>query len=209
MALEIMTQAGADITNKNHPGTVSTQDAFGLISYNRALIPLRSYLNEWNAFFRRNDNGGVILLTRDLCVTHRIMSAIKNKNTQPEILLRKALWHKGLRYRVNCLNLIGKPDIVFNRARITVFIDGDYWHGHNWKIRGYRDLDDELSHYKSFWVEKIKRNIQRDREVNESLRKEGWTVLRIWESDIRKDINTQIDIIYQTYKDRMADKIIG
>jgi len=77
---------------------------------------------------------------------------------------------------------------VFTRAKIAVFCDGDYWHGHNWALRGLKDLDEELARYSEFWANKIKRNIQRDKEVNRLLDKLGWTVLRIWESDIKSDV---------------------
>ena len=75
---------------------------------------------------------------RDPAITHKIMSAIKAKDTRPELELRKALWHEGLRYRVNYKDLPGKPDIVFTKWKVVVFCDGDFWHGHNWAIRGVR-----------------------------------------------------------------------
>jgi DNA mismatch endonuclease (patch repair protein) len=73
------------------------------------------------------------------------MSSVKSKNTISEITLRKALWRQGLRFRVNYKELPGKPDIVFTRAKVAVFCDGDYWHGHNWALRGLKDLDEELT----------------------------------------------------------------
>jgi len=88
---------------------------------------------------------------RDPQVTHKIMSAIPSKNTKPELLLRRALWRENLRYRVNYKKLPGKPDIVFTKYRIAVFCDGDFWHGHNWAIRGLNSLEEELASYSSFW----------------------------------------------------------
>ena len=105
------------------------------------------------------------------------MSAIPSKDTKPEIALRKALWHEKLRYRVNYKKLPGKPDIVFTKYRIAVFCDGDFWHGHE------------------FWQTKIRRNIERDNEVNQMLTALGWTVIRIWESDINKDISKCVETI--------------
>ena len=70
-------------------------------------------------------------MSRTLEMTHKIMSAVKSKNTRPELALRHALWARGLRYRVNVKSLKGKPDVVFTRAKIVVFCDGDFWHGHN------------------------------------------------------------------------------
>jgi DNA mismatch endonuclease (patch repair protein) len=121
-------------------------------------------------------------------VTHKIMASVKSKNTQPEVALRKALWRQGLRFRVHYKGLPGKPDIVFTKARIAVFCDGDYWHGHNWALRGMKNLEEELACYSEFWANKIRRNVQRDEEVNRQLAALGWQVLRIWESEINKDI---------------------
>jgi DNA mismatch endonuclease (patch repair protein) len=120
------------------------------------------------------------------------MSAVKQKDTKPEIILRRALWEKGYRYRKNYKKLPGKPDIVFVGKRVAVFCDGDYWHGHNWVIRGYGSLEEELSRYSDFWRKKIEGNIERDQKNNALLKEMGWTVIRLWESDIRKNLDTCI-----------------
>lgn len=125
-------------------------------------------------------------MSRTLEMTHKIMSAVKSKNTRPELALRHALWARGLRYRVNVKSLKGKPDVVFTRAKIVVFCDGDFWHGHNWAIRGLSSLEEELDKYTQFWRDKILGNIQRDKEQTVHLENEGWNVIRIWESDIKK-----------------------
>jgi DNA mismatch endonuclease (patch repair protein) len=143
---------------------------------------------------------------RDPAITHKIMSSVKSKNTRPEIALRKALWHQGLRFRVNHKSLPGKPDIVFTKAKVAVFCDGDYWHGHNWALRGLEGLDEELSRYSEFWANKIRRNIQRDEEVNRQLRELRWTVVRIWESDIKSDVipcAKRVLDIYTAERDRL------
>lgn len=127
------------------------------------------------------------------------MSAVKSKDTSPEIALRKALWCKGMRFRVNYKGLPGKPDIVFTKAKVVVFCDGDYWHGHNWALRGLRDLDEELAGYSEFWVKKIRRNVQRDEEVNGQLAKLDWKVVRVWESEIKSDLERCVSLIYETY----------
>lgn len=132
---------------------------------------------------------------RTLETTHKIMSSIKSKNTKPELLLRKALWHRNLRYRVNYNKLPGKPDIVFTKYKIVVFCDGDFWHGHNWVIRGKSSLEEELSNYSEFWRNKILKNIERDQKINKELTAMGWEVIRIWESDIKKDINECVKVI--------------
>lgn len=132
---------------------------------------------------------------RDPKVTSKIMSSIPSKNTRPEIALRKALWRKNLRYRVNYKKLPGKPDIVFTKQKVAVFCDGDYWHGHNWAVRGLSSLDEELAGYSDYWREKILRNIARDEENNRDLKAMGWTVVRIWESDIKKDLDKCVEIV--------------
>lgn len=128
-------------------------------------------------------------------MTHKIMSSIPSKNTEPELMLRKALWKDNLRYRVNYKKLLGKPDIVFTKHRVVVFCDGDFWHGHNWAIRGLSSLDEELAGYSDFWRTKILRNIERDAEVNQKLKEQGWTVVRLWESDIRANLENCVKIV--------------
>ena len=140
---------------------------------------------------------------RDPKITHRIMSSIKSKNTRPELILRKALWRKNLRYRINYKKLPGKPDIVFTKKKIVIFCDGDFWHGHNWALRGLSSLEDELNGYSEFWRQKILRNIKRDNEINKDLTSRGWTVIRIWESDIKKDVNKCVDLIEDMIFDSM------
>lgn len=115
---------------------------------------------------------------RDPETTHKIMSAIRSKDTKPEMTLRRALWQRGMRYRVNVKELPGKPDIVFTKVRIAIFCDGDYWHGHNWALRGIASLDEELAGYSEYWQTKIRRNIERDRENTAKLENDGWLVLR-------------------------------
>lgn len=134
-------------------------------------------------------------------VTHRIMSSVRSKNTRPELRLRKALWHSGLRYRVNYKALPGKPDIVFTKYQVAVFCDGDFWHGHNWAIRGMNSLEEELDGYSEYWRNKILRNIERDEENNRALRSLGWTVIRIWESDIKKNVDECVKSIKETLFD--------
>lgn len=133
-------------------------------------------------------------------VTHKIMSAVKSKNTRPELALRHVLWARGLRYRVNMKSLQGKPDVVFTRAKIVVFCDGDFWHGHNWVVRGLSSLDEELERYTQFWRDKILGNIRRDKENTSRLEADGWTVIRIWESDIKADVSKCADIVETAYR---------
>lgn len=106
------------------------------------------------------------------------MSRIRSKNTKPELLLRKKLFKKGFRYRVNYNNLPGSPDIVFTKKKIAIFVDGDFWHG--------RYFNERKHAYNEYWLKKIKRNIERDKSVTEKLLNGGWKVLRIWGKDLIK-----------------------
>ena len=139
---------------------------------------------------------------RDPEITHRIMSAIHSKNTRPELALRHALWRRGLRYRVAMKELPGKPDIVLTKVKIVVFCDGDYWHGHNWALRGISSLEDELAGYSEYWQKKIRRNIERDVENTVKLEEDGWLVLRFWESEIKKDLDVCVEKIISCYNYR-------
>ncbi len=125
---------------------------------------------------------------RDPAVTSRIMSAVRGRDTGPEMLLRKNLWHRGLRYRTST-KLLGKPDIVFHNARVVTFVDGDFWHGNEWKLRGMANFDDQFQFRNAeYWREKIMGNVARDHEVTKGLKQAGWTVVRVWASDVLRDV---------------------
>ena len=134
-------------------------------------------------------------------VTSRIMSCIHSKNTRPEILLGKLIWRQGIRYRKH-YKIAGRPDFVVVSRRVAIFVDGDFWHGHNWKLRGFKNLDAELSTYKPFWVKKIRNNIARDGRVNDSLKKDKWKVVRIWESDLKTNPKRASERIRKVYEER-------
>ena len=140
---------------------------------------------------------------RDPAATHKAMTAVKSENTTPEMALRRALWKRGMRYRVNDRKLPGKPDIVFSKAKIIVFCDGDYWHGHNWALRGYASLEEELARYGEYWHKKIRRNVERDTLNNQLLSEAGWLVIRIWGSEIKADVEKCADQVHQAYSNRM------
>jgi DNA mismatch endonuclease, patch repair protein len=121
-------------------------------------------------------------------VTTRIMAAVRGRDSRAEVLLRSELHRRGLRFRKNVPSLPGKPDIVFTSARVAVFVDGDWWHGHGWRERGFASFEDQFNHARAdWWRAKIERNVERDREVNRALRKAGWRVVRVWESRVLKD----------------------
>lgn len=120
----------------------------------------------------------------------KMMSKIRSKDTKPELILRKAIWAKGYRYRLRVKKLPGSPDIVFRKFKLVIFVDGEFWHGYNWYEKKKR-----LKSNRGFWIPKIERNMQRDEENNLLLMEDGWTVLRYWENKIKNDINACISEI--------------
>lgn len=108
------------------------------------------------------------------------MSQIRSRDTKPEVVLRKALWALGLRYRIHH-GLIGRPDIVFPGARVAVFVDGCFWH-----VCPKHGVKPKTN--KEFWKEKLKKNRARDRRVNRSLGNDGWFVMRVWEHEIEESL---------------------
>ena len=118
------------------------------------------------------------------------MQQVKNKDSKIEVLLRKELWSRGLRYRKNVNRIYGKPDIVFVGNKIAVFCDSEFWHGYNWEER-----KKDFKSHQEFWIPKIERNMERDAEVTARLESEGWTVLRFWGNEIKKNTAQCADII--------------
>lgn len=112
----------------------------------------------------------------------RNMRAIKSSGTSIELRLRKALWEKGYRYRINNKKIFGRPDITFLKKKIAIFCDSDYFHGKDWER-----VREKIGTNREFWINKIEGNMQRDRLVNQTLKEQGWTVLRYWGTDIKKD----------------------
>jgi len=127
-------------------------------------------------------------MPRDPTVTSRMMVAVRNKNSKAEMLLRRELHARGLRYRLHVRQIIGQPDIVFAKWRVVVFVDGDFWHGNAWRVRGLRELGELFPTRREFWVTKIQRTMDRDRNVTTLLESTDWHVLRFWESDILVDV---------------------
>ena len=114
---------------------------------------------------------------------HKCMSAIHSKDTSIEVLLRNELRHRGIRYRKNYAKLPGKPDIAITRCRIAIFCDSEFFHGKDWDTVRQRL---ESGGNKEYWINKITRNVQRDRENEQALLSLGWTVIRFWGKDIKK-----------------------
>jgi len=115
----------------------------------------------------------------------KLMSKIRGKNTKPELMFRQALYHHGIRYRVDFKGLPGKPDISNITKKFVVFIDGEFWHGYNWE-----EKKKKIKANRKFWIPKIERNMQRDRENNRKLMEMGFRVFRFWEHEVKKDLDS-------------------
>ncbi|MFD6292073.1 very short patch repair endonuclease [Streptomyces sp. NPDC060205] len=141
---------------------------------------------------------------RDPAVTSRIMAAVRNRDTKPEVALRSALWRRGLRYRIRT-TLTGKPDITFPGAKLVVFVDGDFWHGNAWRIRGLPSFEAQFGRMNNpdFWRAKLLKNMARDAEVNSALTQAGWTVYRVFESRLKRDLDEVVGEIFQIVRAEM------
>ena len=129
---------------------------------------------------------------------HKNMKNICAENTSIEVILRKALWEKGYRYRKNYKRLPGKPDIVLTKYKIAIFCDGEFFHGKDWEILRPRLEKGDNSEY---WINKISRNRQRDDEINKRLLFEGWTVIRFWGKDIKKNTEECVKVVEEAIFD--------
>ena len=125
------------------------------------------------------------------------MQAIKNKDSEIEILLRRELWRRGLHYRKNVKKVYGHPDIAIIGKKVAVCCDSEFWHGFDWENRR-----NDIKSRREFWIPKIERNIQRDLEVTDFLQKEGWVVLRFWGKEIKKNCSQCADTIEMVLKGR-------
>jgi DNA mismatch endonuclease, patch repair protein len=117
------------------------------------------------------------------------MSAVKSTGTSFEKSLGKALWQAGYRYRKNNKTVFGKPDFTFKQYKIAVFVDSEFFHGKDFETKKKPQNNAE------FWEKKISRNIERDKEVNEYLASHGWTVLRFWSQQVKKDLDGCVAVI--------------
>jgi len=118
----------------------------------------------------------------------KTMAKIKGKNTKPELMLRKALWAKNLRFRIHNKELPGKPDIVIKKYKLAIFIDGEFWHGYEWdKTRN------QIKTNRAFWIPKIERNMQKDRSADRQLQTLGYTVFRFWAEEVRKNLDVCVN----------------
>ena len=133
------------------------------------------------------------------------MSAIRSRDNLTEVALRRALFALGLRYRLHPRNVVGKPDIVFPRARVAIFVDGDYWHARILRDSGREALEKRVAGSNSeYWITKFTRRVVRDDDVTTSLEYQGWKVIRFWESDIRKDVSAAAGQIAELLAERSS-----
>jgi len=121
---------------------------------------------------------------------HEIMSKIRGKDTKIEIKVRHWLYHHGIRYRKNCKDIAGKPDVAIKKYKIAIFIHGCFWHGHETcKLFRLPKTNTE------FWEDKISKNIERDKRNIEKLHKLGWNVFVIWECQLNTDFEHTMTIL--------------
>jgi DNA mismatch endonuclease (patch repair protein) len=132
----------------------------------------------------------------------RAMRGNRATDTRPETVLRRVLWTMGARYRKNVIDLPGKPDLVFARARLVVFCDGDFWHGRDWGSL-QRRLQSRAN--AAYWVKKIQANRERDRRTTARLRRAGWRVMRVWEGEVLKNPSAVAADIIAACKDSSSD----
>ena len=124
------------------------------------------------------------------------MSRVKNKDSAIELALRKELWSRGIRYRKNVSSVFGKPDIAFIGKKVAVFCDSEFWHGYDWDVKKL-----EIKSHQDFWIPKIERNIERDKEVTTKLEQDGWIVIRFWGKEIKKNTEYCVNIIEKAVND--------
>lgn len=150
-------------------------------------------------------NGVPSRAPRDPQVTSRIMRSVRSKDTKPELALRRAVHARGGRFRLHAADVPGHPDMVVRSRKVAVFIDGDLWHGNpdEWRRRGRAGLADLFPNRTAWWVEKIERNMQRDREVDRQLGERGWRVLRIWASDVMADPDAAARVVMTALRERL------
>lgn len=145
-------------------------------------------------------------------VRSKIMSKIHGKDTKPEVMLRKELWHRGWRYRKNLRKLPGSPDIVLTKYRLCIFVDSEFFHGKGFygglESRKYESLEEQLSHsnHPDYWIPKIKRNMERDREVDAELAEDGWHIIHFWSRDVMKKTDECVQAVEETIAEISAGR---
>ena len=130
------------------------------------------------------------------------MQHIRSKNTKIEVILRKALWHAGIRYRKNYKDLPGKPDIAITKYKIAIFCDGEFFHGYDWDEQRPRIMKGDNGQY---WVDKIEKNMERDIEKDQELEIMGWYVIHFWGREIREKTDECVKTVKEVIMERKVD----
>ena len=136
-------------------------------------------------------------MKRDEATVSYTMSRIRGKNTSIEVKLRKALYERGCRYRCNSKYIFGHPDISFKGVKVVVFCDSEFWHG-----KDFEENEKKILSNREYWIPKIKRNIERDNEVNEKLTQEGYLIYRFWGGEIQKNLDKCVTKILEGLSSR-------
>ena len=136
-------------------------------------------------------------MKRDEATVSYTMSRIRGKDTSIEVKLRKALYEKGCRYRCNSKYIFGHPDISFKGVKVVVFCDSEFWHG-----KDFEENEKKILSNREYWIPKIKRNIERDNEVNEKLTQEGYLIFRFWGGEIEKNLDKCVTKILEGLNSR-------
>jgi DNA mismatch endonuclease (patch repair protein) len=119
-----------------------------------------------------------------------LMAKIKSKDTKPEVVFRKALWQLGIRYRKNYKKLPGSPDIYLPKYKLSIFIDGEFWHGYDWENKKGKIKSND-----KFWIAKIERNMERDKKNNKLLNEMGINVIRFWGNMVLSNLEMCIESV--------------
>lgn len=127
-----------------------------------------------------------------------LMRRIKSDKTSPEILLQRFLRKEKIKFKKNYRKLLGIPDVALIDKKIVIFVDGEFWHGYHW-----REKKKKLKANRAYWIPKIERNIARDRQNNQKLKKAGWKVVRLWQQEIIKDLPKCLKKIENTMKESL------
>lgn len=133
--------------------------------------------------------------------SHYTMSKIRGKDTKPEIVLRKALWNEGIRYRKNYNAIPGRPDIAITKHKIAIFVDSEFFHGKDWAKKKETIAKGSNGDY---WSAKIERNIERDKEKTKALEELGYLVIRFWSRDVTKNTEDCISTILEAISERQG-----
>ena len=136
-------------------------------------------------------------MKRDEATVSYTMSRIRGKDTSIEVKLRKALYEKGCRYRCNSKYIFGHPDISVKGVKVVVFCDSEFWHG-----KDFEENEKKIQSNRDYWIPKIKRNIERDKEVNEKLTQEGYLIFRYWGGEIQKNLDKCVTKILEGLSSR-------